>query len=166
MPSRRACWFAVCLVVAVAVSIPASLSAQGTSGRVVGRVADPGGAVLANVKVTLVNEGTSVSRNTKTNENGDYDFVEVPVGTYRLEFDLTGFKKNVRRGVQRRVESARPWELRARGRHPHSGVSEELREPDRFHESRLAARVRPRDDHQRPLRGDAEIARHGRRVLE
>ena len=26
-------------------------------------------------------------------------FVEVPVGTYRLEFDLTGFKKNVRRGV-------------------------------------------------------------------
>jgi Carboxypeptidase regulatory-like domain/TonB dependent receptor len=99
MPSRRACWFAVCLVVAVAVSIPSMLSAQGTSGRVVGRVSDPAGAVLANVRVTLVNEGTSVSRDTKTNENGDYDFVEVPVGTYRLEFDLSGFKKNVRRGV-------------------------------------------------------------------
>jgi len=99
MPSRRACWFAVCLVVAVAVSIPTMLSAQGTSGRVVGRVSDPAGAVLANVKVTLVNEGTSVSRDTKTNESGDYDFVEVPVGTYRLEFDLTGFKKNVRHGV-------------------------------------------------------------------
>ena len=54
---------------------------------------------LSNVKVTLVNEGTSVSRDAKTNENGDYDFVEVPVGTYRLEFDMTGFKKNVRRGV-------------------------------------------------------------------
>src|SRR5579862_2545039 len=99
MPSRRACWFAVCLVVAVAVSIPTMLSAQGTSGRVVGRVSDPAGAVLANVKVTLVNEGTSVSRDTKTNESGDYDFVEVPVGTYRLEFDLKGFKKNVRHGV-------------------------------------------------------------------
>ena len=35
----------------------------------------------------------------KTNENGDFDFVDVPVGTYRLEFDLTGFKKNVRRGM-------------------------------------------------------------------
>src|SRR5690242_3359764 len=99
MPSRRACWFAVCLVVAVAVSTPSMLSAQGTSGRVVGRVSDPGGAVLGNVKVTLVNKGTSVSRDTRTNENGDYDFVEVPVGTYRLEFDLSGFKKNVRRGV-------------------------------------------------------------------
>src|SRR5579859_7251513 len=99
MPSRRACWFAVCLVVAVAVSIPTMVSAQGTSGRVVGRVSDPAGAVLANVKVTLVNEGTSVSRDTKTNGTGDYDFVEVPVGTYRLEFDLTGFKKNLRRNV-------------------------------------------------------------------
>src|ERR1051326_9636906 len=98
MPSRRACCFEVCLVVAVAVSIPSMLSAQGTSGRVVGRVSDPAGAVLANVRVTLVNEGTSVSRDTKTNENGDYDFVEVPVGTYRLELHLSGFQKNVRRG--------------------------------------------------------------------
>src|SRR6202030_1729994 len=60
---------------------------------------DASGAVLANVKVTVVNEGTNVSRDAMTNSGGDYDFVEVPVGTYRLEFDLTGFKKNVRRGV-------------------------------------------------------------------
>ena len=98
MPSRRAFWFAVCLATA-SLSIPNLLSAQGTSGRIVGRVSDAAGAVLPNVKVTLVNEGTSVSRDGKTNDNGDYDFVQVPVGTYRLEFDLTGFKKNVRRGV-------------------------------------------------------------------
>src|SRR3954469_24976345 len=100
MRSRRACWFAVCLaVVAVCLSVPTLLSAQGTTGRIVGRVADPGGAVLSNVKVTLVNEGTSVSRDATTNENGDYDFVQVPIGTYRMEFDMAGFKKNVRRGV-------------------------------------------------------------------
>ena len=100
MRSRRVCWFVVCLaVVAVCLSLPTFLLAQGTTGRIVGRVADPGGAVLSNVKVTLVNEGTNVSRDIKTNENGDYDFVEVPVGSYRLEFDSAGFKKNVRRGV-------------------------------------------------------------------
>ena len=100
MRSRRACWFVVCLaVVAVCLSLPTLLSAQGTTGRIVGRVADPGGAVLSNVKVTLVNEGTSVSRDATTNENGDYDFVQVPIGTYRLEFDMAGFKKNVRHGV-------------------------------------------------------------------
>ena len=98
MPLRRAVRFAVCLA-AVSLLVPTLLSAQGTSGRIVGRVSDAAGAVLPNVKVTLVNEGTSVSRDGKTNDNGDYDFVQVPVGTYRLEFDLTGFKKNVRRGV-------------------------------------------------------------------
>ncbi len=55
--------------------------------------------MLAEAKVTLVNEATNVSRETTTNTNGDYDFVEVPVGSYRVEFDLKGFKKNVRRNV-------------------------------------------------------------------
>jgi len=89
----------VCLAFAISLSIPALVSAQGTAGRVLGRVVDPSGAILAGVNVRLVNEATNVSRDTKTTESGEYDFVEVPVGTYRLEFDLTGFKKNVRRGV-------------------------------------------------------------------
>ena len=98
MRSPRALCFVVCLAV-ISLAIPSFLLAQGTSGRILGRVSDPAGAVLPNAKVALVNEATGVSRDTKTNEGGDYDFVEVPVGTYRLEFDLTGFKKNVRHGV-------------------------------------------------------------------
>jgi Carboxypeptidase regulatory-like domain len=99
MRLHRTCWFAVSLGVAVCLLLPTLLFAQGTSGRILGRVSDSGGAVLPNVKVTLVNEGTSISRDVTTNDNGDYDFVEVPVGTYRLEFDVQGFKKNLRRGV-------------------------------------------------------------------
>jgi len=99
MSSLRARWSVVCLAVAISLFLPALLSGQGTAGRIIGRVADPSGAILAGVKVTLVNEATNVSRDAKTNESGDYDFVEVPVGTYRLEFDLKGFKKNIRRGV-------------------------------------------------------------------
>jgi hypothetical protein len=98
MPSLRFRSSAVCLTVLLSL-IPSTLFAQGTGGRILGRVADPSGAVLANVKVTLVNEGTNVSRDAQTNAGGDYDFVEVAVGTYRLEFDLSGFKKNIRRGV-------------------------------------------------------------------
>jgi len=99
MPSLRARLTAVCLTALISLSFSTALFAQGTSGRIVGRVADPSGAVLANVKVTLVNEGTNVGREAVTSGSGDYDFVEVPVGTYRLEFDLTGFKKNVRHAV-------------------------------------------------------------------
>src|SRR6202453_4082838 len=75
------------------------MSAQGTGGRILGRVADSSGAVLANLSVTLTNEATGVSSNSTTNANGDYGFPQVPVGTYRIEFDLAGFKKNLQRGV-------------------------------------------------------------------
>src|SRR6202158_3548636 len=75
------------------------MSAQSTGGRILGRVADSSGAVLANVKVTLTNEATGVSADTTTSGNGDYGFPQVSVGTYRIEFDLAGFKKNVQRGV-------------------------------------------------------------------
>ena len=75
------------------------LVAQSTGGRILGRVTDPTGALLANVKVELVNQDTGVSREAASDADGVYNFVEVPVGTYRLEFDLTGFKKNVRKDV-------------------------------------------------------------------
>jgi Carboxypeptidase regulatory-like domain len=75
-------------------------SAQGTGGRIIGRVSDSSGAVLSGVKVTLTNAATSVTSDTTTNSNGDYSFPTVPVGTYNLEFDLTGFKKNLQKAVE------------------------------------------------------------------
>jgi hypothetical protein len=99
MPSLRARWTAVCLVVTTCLWIPAALSAQGTGGRILGRIADPSGAVLAHVKVVATNEATGVSRTAETNDSGDYSFPEVPVGVYTLSFELTGFKKDLRHGV-------------------------------------------------------------------
>jgi hypothetical protein len=96
MPSCRAIRWLLAFFALVSSTL---VLAQGTGGRILGRVTDPTGAVLAGVKVTLVNEATGVSRDTQTNESGDYAFVEVPVGVYRLEFDLAGFKKNIRRGI-------------------------------------------------------------------
>jgi len=72
---------------------------QSTSGRIVGRVADPTAAVLAGVKITVTNEATGASRDAQTNANGDYNFVEVTPGSYRVEFELAGFKKNVQTSV-------------------------------------------------------------------
>jgi hypothetical protein len=89
-----------CLAIACLCLICSTLVfAQGTGGRIVGRVADPSGAVLANVKVTLANEATGVSHEAETNGSGDYGFPEVPVGVYTLTFDLQGFKTSVRKGV-------------------------------------------------------------------
>jgi hypothetical protein len=93
--SRKSCW----LVLSLCLICSTLMSAQSTGGRILGRVADSSGAVLANVKVTATNDATGITRETKTNASGDYVFPEVPVGTYTLTFDLTGFKTNVRKSV-------------------------------------------------------------------
>jgi outer membrane receptor protein involved in Fe transport len=98
MASRRARWCVVCLVL-LSLFLPPSSLGQGTTGRILGRIVDPSGAVLGNVKVTSTNDATGVGRDTKSNEGGDYVFPDLPVGTYSLTFDLTGFKKSVRHAI-------------------------------------------------------------------
>ena len=98
MPSRARS-IAICLVVAISVATPTTLPAQGTGGRILGRVADPSGAVLGGVKVTAVNDSTGVARVAQTSDSGDYSFPDLPVGTYTLNFELTGFKKDVHKGI-------------------------------------------------------------------
>ncbi len=104
MPSLRARWSmmclqTVCLAAAISLVVPILLSAQGTGGRILGRVADPTGAVLSGVKITAVNDATGVSRPAQTNDSGDYGFPDLPVGTYTFTFELTGFKKGVHKSI-------------------------------------------------------------------
>src|SRR3954463_3958176 len=89
----------VCCVVALMLCLLPSALAQSTSGRIIGRVADSTGAVVSGVTVTLVNDATGVSRNTKTNDTGDYTFIEVTPATYHVEYTLQGFKKDVATNV-------------------------------------------------------------------
>ncbi|HUO14930.1 MAG TPA: carboxypeptidase regulatory-like domain-containing protein [Verrucomicrobiae bacterium] len=97
--SFRARWTAFGLVVALCLLLPIFLAAQGASGRVIGRVSDPSGAVLNGVRITLTNQATGVSREATTNESGDYSFVNVAPATYQASFQLQGFKKNVQKGI-------------------------------------------------------------------
>ena len=96
--SLRARWTQLCLVV-LSLLVPALVLGQGTTGRILGRVADPSGALLGKVKITATNDATGVARDTTSGENGDYVFPDLPVGTYSLTFDLTGFKKSVRHSI-------------------------------------------------------------------
>src|SRR5256886_9392732 len=99
MRSSTMLWATRVLLVLFCLTGSTVMLAQSTGGRVLGRVADPSGAVLAGVKVTLTNEATGGTRSAQTNSSGDYGFVEVPPGNYRVEFEQTGFKKNVQKEV-------------------------------------------------------------------
>jgi len=102
MPFSRAVRSRLCLCVLSALLVlccAGQLLAQGTGGRILGRIADPSGAVLSGAKITATNDATGVSHDSLSNDTGDYVFPDLPVGTYSLTFDLTGFKKAVRHGI-------------------------------------------------------------------
>src|SRR5579863_4081251 len=93
---RPALWLTLPLLT---LGLAISAATQSTSGRILGRVADPTGAVLSGVQVTLTNQGTAVARTAQTSDSGDYSFVEVAPGTYKLEFEHPGFKTNSQSNV-------------------------------------------------------------------
>jgi len=67
-------------------------TAQSTLGRVAGAVLDTSGAVLPGATITLTNEATNQVQTTVSEANGTYVFPQVPVGTYKVEVGLQGFK--------------------------------------------------------------------------
>jgi hypothetical protein len=71
---------------------------QTFTGGIRGVVTDQNG-VIPGATVTLTNEATNVSRDTVTNEVGQYNFPAVPPGTYALKVQLTSYKTVARNGV-------------------------------------------------------------------
>ena len=84
----------------VIVLCASSAYAQFDSAQISGVVQDASGAVLPGVDVTLVNVGTRNERQTVTNEAGLYTFPNVPVGEYRINAMLSGFKPISKSNVQ------------------------------------------------------------------
>lgn len=66
--------------------------AQVTTADLVGTVTDNTGAVLPNAKVTITNIGTNISRTATTDDAGAYVFNLLPIGTYAVKVEATGFK--------------------------------------------------------------------------
>jgi Carboxypeptidase regulatory-like domain len=73
-------------------------AAQDIFGRIVGTVTDSSGATVPDVRVTIVNEATQASRDAKTDRNGYFVADELPVGTYSLVAEKTGFKRSTKKG--------------------------------------------------------------------
>ena len=71
------------------------LLAQAPTARVEGNVSDGTGAVLPGATVTATNIGTNGVRIDVTNEKGAYSIPALPVGNYRVQVELSGFKPEV-----------------------------------------------------------------------
>src|SRR5215475_7523749 len=86
---------AACLVLMLTNSGYSQLS----SGAVLGTVTDSTGAVVPGVSIKVTNTATGLSRDAVTNESGNFRLDLLQPGDYQVEADLTGFRHEIRKGV-------------------------------------------------------------------
>jgi hypothetical protein len=85
---------------------------QFETAEVVGTVQDPSDKTIAKASVTLVNQGTGIEAKATTNENGDYDFLNVKVGKYTVTVEAPGFSKVSTADVDVQVEARQRVDFR------------------------------------------------------
>jgi hypothetical protein len=78
--------------------------AQQDTGVIAGTVFDPGGSVVPQVAVRIVNTGTNLAVELATDQNGDFISPPLKIGTYRLQAEKPGFKKLIEDGIELRVQ--------------------------------------------------------------
>jgi hypothetical protein len=94
-----ACLVGLGLIVVCARADLGAAQAAATSGVIEGIVSDPTGAVLPGATVKLANASTGFTRELTTDSEGRYRGLALPLGTYDVNVELTGFKSSSRTGV-------------------------------------------------------------------
>jgi hypothetical protein len=89
---------------------------QAFYGSIVGTVTDQSAAVLHGAVVTLTNLATGERRQTPSGAGGDYQFLNLVPGTYRVEVERPGFKKANDKPSRDRWSSGGPAEEIPSGR--------------------------------------------------
>jgi Carboxypeptidase regulatory-like domain len=79
--------------------------AQNVYGTITGTVTDSSGAAIGDAAVTLTNLDNGEKHNMQTDSSGNYTFVDILRGRYKLEVEKTGFKKFVREPILVQIES-------------------------------------------------------------
>jgi len=77
----------------------ASAQSNAINGAIEGVTKDTSGAVLPGVTVNVTNLDTGAARSLTTNSAGEYRALLLPLGSYRVRAELTGFKAVERTGV-------------------------------------------------------------------
>jgi Carboxypeptidase regulatory-like domain len=87
------------LAVLFAMLVATSAVAQTPTGTILGSVKDAQGGVVPGAAVTATNLGTQYSRSTVTDAAGEYALRLLPVGNYKIEVSIPGFKNFEQTGI-------------------------------------------------------------------
>jgi hypothetical protein len=80
--------------------LPQAAQSQSTFGTILGVVTDQQGSSIPGAGVTLTHQETNIVRNAATNEQGDYEFLNLVPGTYQVRVARPGFKTFVKADIE------------------------------------------------------------------
>jgi hypothetical protein len=78
--------------------------AQVETGRIIGTVKDPAGAVVPSAKVTITNIQTNQQFETVTRGDGTYESAPIRIGVYRVAVEQEGFRRAVRENIVLQIQ--------------------------------------------------------------
>jgi hypothetical protein len=88
----------VFLTILLAIGLPSAWGQEG-AGSITGTVADPSGALIPDVQVTVTNTGTGVTRAVQTARDGTYVVPLLPPGNYTVTVSKSGFETVTQSGI-------------------------------------------------------------------
>ena len=109
-------------LIIMALLLPVPLFGQQLSGNITGVVTDSAGAALPLVQIKAVNIATNLQLTRSTDDEGTYNFSDLPPGTYTITFSKDGFRSEVHTEVL--VQANRTTTLKAAL--PPGGTSERV----------------------------------------
>jgi Carboxypeptidase regulatory-like domain len=90
---RRAHSFFVPVFVIVSMLLLPGMLFADVTGSILGVVHDPSQAVIKGARVTVTNTQTNLSLQTVTADDGSYRFLALPVGSYKVNVTIAGFRQ-------------------------------------------------------------------------
>ena len=93
--------FSLSLLILMVVSV----FSQTVTGTLVGRIEDNNGAAVPGARVVVIEVNRNTTRETTTNDDGNFTLSSVDPGIYRVEIEQTNFKKTVQNNVEVAINS-------------------------------------------------------------
>ena len=87
------------ILLALLIAFPANSTAQVVGGTISGTISDSTGAAIPNAAVLVHNDETGNERHLQTGPDGRYAAPSIPVGSYTITADATGFSQQRRTAI-------------------------------------------------------------------
>src|SRR5216684_8335741 len=99
------------LLAASMLGFSSQVRGQAVNATLLGTVTDSSGAAAANVRLTITETNTGITRTSQTNESGNYVVPDLPPGTYTVTAELPGFKRASRPAIDVVVNTSQRVDL-------------------------------------------------------